>query len=120
MSLARAIDSSIEAAEHDKVLIDGVRQSATVDRLRDLIGRQRIGVIYVSTPPDVAFEFYRARENHNASLAEFLAVRDGPSEHEVPAMKWSADAIIYNWFGLDPYLKTMQRLMQELQIHARY
>ena len=117
--LAMAIMSAIEDATLDssrRVLVDGVRHVATVDRLRRLSGRRSVALLYIDTPPDVAFKFYRTREAPGASIHDFLRVRDAPGEEEVRELLGHADAVINNWFGRKQYLDAIRRLMSFLGI----
>jgi predicted NUDIX family phosphoesterase len=112
--LADSIVAATVAAEKrsDRVLIDGVRHVATLDRLRDIDRSRKVGLLYVATPPDVAFEFYRTREAPGASIHDFLRVRDAPGEEEVTDLLARADAVINNWFGRRQYLDAIRRLME--------
>jgi predicted NUDIX family phosphoesterase len=115
--LVQAIVAAAESArQSDRVLIDGVRQIATLDRLRNLSRSQKIGMLYIATPPDVAFEFYRTREAPGASIHDFLRVRDAPGEEEVQDLLSRADAVIDNWFGRDQYMDAIRRLMGHLGV----
>jgi predicted NUDIX family phosphoesterase len=117
--LALAVKRAADIVESDRVLIDGVRHIATLDRLRALDERRRLGLLYVATPPDVAFEFYRTREAPGASVHDFLRVRDAPGEEEVEDLLGRADAVIDNWFGRKQYLDALRRLMEELGVEPR-
>jgi predicted NUDIX family phosphoesterase/dephospho-CoA kinase len=117
--LARAIGRELELVNKERVLIDGIRHTATLDRVRVLSETGRLGVLYVETPPDVAFEFYQSREDQSVGLMGFLDVRDGPGEEEVRAFLGQADAVVYNWFGRTRYLSAVRRLMADLGIEPR-
>jgi predicted NUDIX family phosphoesterase/dephospho-CoA kinase len=116
--LAQSIQAAVAGIEDrfDRILIDGVRHLATLDRLRQLDRGKRVGLLYVATPPDVAFEFYRTREAPGASIHDFLRVRDAPGEEEVKDLLTRADAVINNWFGRQQYLDALRRLMGYLGI----
>jgi len=115
--LVEAIEVAAEDVGRSKrVLIDGVRHVATLDQLRDLDRSRKIGLLYIATPPDVAFEFYRTREAPGASIHDFLRVRDAPGEEEVQDLLARADAVIDNWFGRQQYLDAIRRLMEYLGI----
>jgi predicted NUDIX family phosphoesterase/dephospho-CoA kinase len=117
--LARAICQELEKVKQGRVLIDGVRQIATFDRVRALSGTSRFGLLYIETPPDIAFEFYQSREDSSVDLMKFLAVRDGPSEEEVRAFLSQADGVVYNWFGRTRYMAAVRRLMAQLGVEPR-
>lgn len=119
--LAMAIMSAVEEdglESPERVLVDGIRHVATVDRLRSLNGRRSVALLYIDTPPDVAFEFYRTREAPGASIHDFLRVRDAPGEEEVRELLSRADAVINNWFGRKQYLDAIRRLMSFLGVGA--
>jgi predicted NUDIX family phosphoesterase/dephospho-CoA kinase len=117
--LARTICSELEKAERGRVLVDGVRQVATFERLKAFLGTGRLGLLYVETPPDVAFEFYQSREDASVGLMKFLDVRDGPGEEEVRAFLGQADGVVYNWFGRTRYLSAVRELMTALGVERR-
>jgi hypothetical protein len=77
--------------------------------------RSKIGVLFVHTPPDVAFDFYRSREvSGSISIFDFLRVRDDPVEAEVREMIGQADAVLYNWNGRTEYQDAICDLMNEV------
>ncbi len=114
--LAEAIAQAVDDRSGDRVLVDGIRHAATLYRLRELEQARRWGVLYVATPPDVAFRFYSTREAPGASIHDFLRVRDAPGEEDVGALLGRADAVIDNWFGLRQYIEALRRLMAELGV----
>ena len=93
-----------------------MRHVATFDQLRDLDKSRKVGLLYIATPPDVAFQFYRTREALGASIHDFLRVRDAPGEEEVQDLLARADAVIDNWFGRQQYLDAIRRLMKYLDV----
>jgi hypothetical protein len=115
--LVRAIaESASGSARPERILIDGIRHVATLDKLRELDRTRKVGLLYIATPPDVAFNFYRTREAPGASIHDFLRVREAPGEEEVQDLVNRADAVIDNWFGRDQYLDAIRRLMLHLGI----
>lgn len=108
--LAEAISDHVEALGTDRVLIDGIRQPATLAYLRRIRGRQRVPLLYVAAAPDTAYAFYRARELKRASMEEFLTVRDSPVEREIHLMLEEADAVLYNWLGKKELVNAVARL----------
>ena len=113
--LANAIWLEVRKFGDSKVLIDGVRQKSTLEALARLAGRRMIGVIYVHTLPDLAFHF--SMDNgilDRWNLRDFLDARSAPVEREVEAMLGSADAVIYNWKGINRYRDTVRALMQNI------
>ena len=113
--LARAILDRIDQYQCERVLIDGIRQRTTLDNLRSLAGPRRVGLLYVHTLPDLAYQFYKERERTDCSIFDFLAVRNASVEFDVEDMIGQADAVLYNWIGLQAYRKTVRQLMQDLE-----
>jgi predicted NUDIX family phosphoesterase len=108
---AQAISHAIRAAQHPRILIDGIRQHSTLDNLRSLTEGSRFGFLFVHTTPDVAYSFYRQREQSDISLPEFLALRGAPVESEVEGMIGLSDAVLYNWTGRTRYHRAIHGLM---------
>lgn len=101
--LANAIAGQVRSTESNRVLVDGIRQLDTLKHLRQSLRAldppREIGVVYVKTTPDVAYEFYRARERSGATLGDFLEVRDSEVEREIPLIFAESDAVLFNWLG---------------------
>jgi len=115
--LASAIWQAVCATDSDRVLIDGIRQESTLQRLKALAGRRRLGIAFVHTPPDVAFRFYVTRFPAQPQLEHFLRIREAPVELEAASKMISlADAVLYNWSGLDAYRTTVRHLMTNLGV----
>jgi predicted NUDIX family phosphoesterase/dephospho-CoA kinase len=100
----------------DRILIDGLRQKATLNELKKLAGKTKIGTIFVSTPADLAYNFYSERIAQGASIDKFLAARGSPVEMEVENLISIADVVLYNFSGRFQYRETIQALMQDLAI----
>lgn len=109
--LAAAISEAAEHLHSDRVLVDGIRQRSTLAALRKNRSDQRIGCLYIHTLPDIAYDFYRARENPSISIFEFLALREACVEKEVPRMIADSDAVLYNWTGLSTYRLAIRKLL---------
>jgi predicted NUDIX family phosphoesterase len=109
VEIARNIDS-------DRLLVDGLRQKATLDALRSLCRGSRMGVLFVQTPADLAYSFYAERIAQGASIQEFLDVRNAAVEAEVDDLLTEADAVLYNWTGRLKYKKTIRSMMANLGI----
>jgi predicted NUDIX family phosphoesterase/dephospho-CoA kinase len=109
--LARAMWKATQKAGGDRVVIDGIRQRATLEAMRALAGNRGIGILYVYAPADVAFRFYRMRA-HNASVGDFIRVREAPVEVETASLIGLADAVLYNWTGRRAYRAMIGRLMK--------
>lgn len=113
-SLARRLLEIARDHNGPRILIDGLRQRATLDRMKDLAGDRRIGIMFVHTPPDQAYSFYASRIAQGASMNDFLAARGAEVEGEVESLISSADAVLYNWTGRPQYRETIKALMAEL------
>lgn len=114
VDLASAIWTEAISLGCELVLVDGLRQLATLNSLRKLAGPIRMGIVYVYTLPDIAYQFYKEREGNNSSIFQFLEVRNAQVENEVDGLITEADAVLYNWLGLDSYKRTIRKLIQEL------
>jgi len=110
-TLARALLNEASASGNDRVLVDGIRQLATLDELRKQGNDRRFGLIYVHTAPDLAYQFYRARENSSITIHDFLALRSAPVEAEVESLIGKADAVLYNWTGLFEFRNIIRAMM---------
>lgn len=109
--LADAIWARVREASSGKVLIDGIRQYATLRCLRKLAEKLQVGVLYVHTLPDLAYKFYRDREQSQTSIFDFLSLRNAEVERDVSSMISSADAVLYNWIGRSEYQRAIRELM---------
>ncbi|PWU08165.1 MAG: hypothetical protein C5B47_05080, partial [Verrucomicrobia bacterium] len=112
--LAAEIWNRVERVENGNALIDGIRQRATLTELRARAQDRRVALLYVHTPPNLAFKFYRARSGRDLSIHDFLRVNDSPVEAEVKGMIGLADAVLYNWTGEFRYRDAVRQLMQEV------
>ncbi len=72
--------------------------------------------MFVHTPPDVAFAFYRKREQPDLTIERFLALRAAQAEAEVESLIEESDAVLYNWAGVDNYQSTIDQLMAEVGV----
>jgi predicted NUDIX family phosphoesterase/dephospho-CoA kinase len=97
----------------DVALIDGIRQKATLDELRRL-STTPLAIVFVYTPPHIAFQFYSGREDQAMTIHDFLRLYDAPVEAEVKKMLSSADAVLYNWTGKVQYERVVRQMMREL------
>jgi predicted NUDIX family phosphoesterase/dephospho-CoA kinase len=112
--LAHRVLEIASTLKSPRILIDGLRQRATVDTLKSIAGDRKIGVIFVQTPPDQAFSFYSRRIAQGASMSDFLAIRNADVEQEVETLISTADAVLYNWTGKPQYSETIKALMSEI------
>jgi predicted NUDIX family phosphoesterase/dephospho-CoA kinase len=113
LRLAQAIWKRAHDESNDKVLIDGIRQRATLCELRRLASTRRVGLLYIYTPPNVAYKFYAGRSRKRISIHEFLKLSDSPVEAEARGILEMADAVLYNWTGEPMYKDTIRRFMKD-------
>jgi predicted NUDIX family phosphoesterase len=116
--LAQRLLDVAACKDNPRLLVDGVRQKATISSLRRLAPDLRIGIIFVHTPADLAYSFYSDRIAQGASMSQFLAVRTAPVEAEVEGLIAMADAVLYNWTGRLQYRETIKALMTALGIRG--
>jgi hypothetical protein len=67
-------------------------------------------LIFVQTPPDVAYDMYRTREVPGTltfSYRDFLEIYDAPVEAEIPSLGRKAQVYIYNSFGIEAFRRTL-------------
>ncbi|MFO0883568.1 MAG: HTH domain-containing protein [Pirellulales bacterium] len=110
--LARHIASQILTAESPRILIDGIRQRETLTALASLLPRWKIANLFVYTSPDLAYTFYKSRENRDIAFSHFLAIRNAEVERETPEMIGLAHAVLYNWKGRSTLRRTIKEMMQ--------
>jgi predicted NUDIX family phosphoesterase len=113
--LAAAILNEVTAMQEPRTIIDGVRQIETLEWLKKLSPRA-VSTVFVYTPPDIAYKLYTIREadGPNLSLSDFMKIYNAPVESEVRLLIQDADAVIYNWFGLEDYEFVVEKLVTEL------
>jgi hypothetical protein len=90
-----------------------------LEALRQLAGKRKVGVLFVYTPPDVAFEFYKSRASDEATIHDFLREREQPVEAEVRGLISMSDAVLYNWTGKASFVSTINKLMQDAERSGR-
>ena len=109
--LAAAIVQEVQKVD-EVVVIDGVRNRSTLMALRKHL--PSIGIIFISAPPHVAFEFYRYRELENEGALtskEFMRLLRSPEEFEVQFLARFAHAHVFNWIGMDGYTEKIANLI---------
>jgi predicted NUDIX family phosphoesterase/dephospho-CoA kinase len=113
--LAEAIWDELARLDSDRILVDGIRQRSTIEELRLLSTRTKVGMLYVHTPPDVAYEFFRKRgRSSDVSIYDFLTIREALVESEVGNLIGISDAVLYNWTGRPQYRQVVMSLMKVL------
>ena len=73
-------------------------------------------MLYVHTPPDLAYKFHSGRNGNPVSIEEFFERREDPVEEEVKALLPVADGVLYNWEGRPIYRKSIHMMMRDLGI----
>jgi predicted NUDIX family phosphoesterase/dephospho-CoA kinase len=115
--LAEGLWNAAKDAASDRILIDGIRQKETVEELRMLAsGSRGIGLLYVHTPPDIAYRFYCGRQSTAIDMHDFLRMREAPVERDVEALIAVSDAVLYNWTGQREYRRVIRELMSHMGI----
>jgi dephospho-CoA kinase len=108
----------LRRSHSQRILFDGIRQLDTLKELRAIAGG-RIGILFVYTPPSLAFQFYERREARDISFDDFLKLSEAPVEQEVKKMIGLADAVLYNWIGKPKYEQKIHQLMKQIQVSRR-
>jgi predicted NUDIX family phosphoesterase/dephospho-CoA kinase len=114
--LAAALWKEAQRLGGPRLLVDGIRQRATLEELRALATPLRVGVVFVHTPPDVAFNFYKSRSPRTFTVDDFLRVRDSPVEKEAERLLGLSDAVLYNWQGRHMYREAVLQLMSAVGV----
>jgi hypothetical protein len=115
--LAAAIEARVADTGAERCIIDGLRHLSTHENLSMRFGA-RASLIFVQTPPDVAYEMYRTREVQGTltfSYRDFLEIYDAPVEAEVPSLGRKAQVYIYNSFGIEAFRRTLDELKLALE-----
>lgn len=115
-TLATALANAAREITTERIVIDGIRHAETLAELKEL-SDVPLALLYVYTPPDVAFEMYRMREDHGVRDIDFDAFVDlynAPVEGQVRYIIQDADVILYNWIGLSEYEKTINEMLTKL------
>lgn len=110
--LATAIEDRANQSGAQRSIVDGVRHLATFEKLERLFSGS-VGLVFVNTPPDVAYDMYRAREAQRAltfSYREYLEIYDAPVEAEIPSLGRRAHIVINNAFGIEAFRRTLDDL----------
>ncbi len=114
--LARALLAAAAKTGADRVVIDGVRHRATLEAIRRL-ARVPVAVLFVHATPDIAYEFYKAREHKGRATISpqvFLQLMNGDTEHEIPHLMPDADAVLYNWTGVSKFREALRGMARDL------
>jgi predicted NUDIX family phosphoesterase/dephospho-CoA kinase len=112
--LAKAILKKADSYRAARVLVDGVRHKKTLLELKRQAKHLKVGMVYVHTPPDLAFKFQSGRDADAVSIEEFFKRREDPVEEEVKGLLPLADGVLYNWEGRPMYQRSIHMMMREL------
>jgi predicted NUDIX family phosphoesterase/dephospho-CoA kinase len=111
-----------EAMKHggDRVIIDGIRQLATLDALR-MRSNGSLAVLFVYATPDLALRLYCRREGMDEAdyESEFNEMIGAPVEADVQKMMNGADAVIYNWSGEANFEHAITSMARELKLKLK-
>lgn len=114
--LARRIAEIAAAMPQSRIVVDGIRQPETYDALSVAMEGQ-VALMYVNTPPDIAYEMYRLRESSSAldfAYRDFLKIYDAPVENDLPTLGRLAHTYIYNFLGVDALRRSLDKLVLQL------
>lgn len=118
--LGRALASAAQETGAKCVLIDGIRHPETLEALKNSVSIP-VALLYVYTPPDVAYEMYRyreGREENSITFPSFISLYTAPVENKIRYMIGDADVITFNWLGLEGYERALMSLMGKLYADA--
>ena len=114
--LASRIAERVNDLGGAKCVVDGIRHLTTFEELSTKFGGD-VGLVFVQTPPDVAYEMYRAREAASAlefNYRDFLELYDAPVESEISSLGRKAQIYVYNSFGIEAFRRTLDEVAQGL------
>jgi len=114
--LAKTIWKAVSSIGTDRVLVDGIRHHRTLDEIRAIGKERRVGIVYVQTAADLAYNFYSNRGQNPIAITDFYGLREAPVEKEVTALISDADAVIYNWQDRPTYWDTVHQMMRDLGV----
>jgi predicted NUDIX family phosphoesterase len=114
--LADKIAMRVSESSTQHCIVDGIRHLTTYESLESHFNG-KTSLIFVQTPPDVAYDMYRAREV-DAHLAfnyrEFLEIYDAPGEAEISSLGRKAQVYIYNSFGIEAFRRTLDEVARRI------
>jgi predicted NUDIX family phosphoesterase/adenylate kinase family enzyme len=109
--LAGTIASRVDAYESQLVLVDGVRNVGTLERLQRIF--PRLLLVYVDAPKDTAFRFFCSRKGGAQELSlmtEFRNARNHSVERDVPLLKYRSNRSSLYIFNNGPLESLRQQL----------
>lgn len=112
--LARKILDEIYALKCDRIVVDGIRNVETYKYLGKMLKNRRLALLYVHTPPDLAYAFFRKREEPLSTIDQFYEMYNANVEREIGRLLNHADAVVYNWIGQGDLLAVLRAMVKEL------
>jgi predicted NUDIX family phosphoesterase/dephospho-CoA kinase len=102
--LANALVEAAGKLGTNNVIVDGIRQQATLDALRRL-SNGSLALLYIYATPDLALRLFCQREGLVEAEygTEFFNIIGAAVESDIHVMMNDADAVIYNWSGETNY-----------------
>lgn len=113
--LAQALADEIGSTDAQRIIIDGIRHVSTYAELRSCCAA-RTNIVFVMTPPDIAFAFFKQREDPEVDFLAFTAIRESAVESDVPNLLKLADAVLYNWNDREGYLSEVRSFLNDVGI----
>ena len=113
LRLASAIKDAVLSSGSPRCIIDGIRHLSTFEMLGEMLGKDLL-LAFVQTPPDIAYDLYRAREATDEigfTYRDFLRIYDAPVETEIPSLGRRADLYIYNAHGIQAFRRTLDEIV---------
>ncbi len=114
--LAENLVVDVNRIAADRIVIDGFRQIETFRRFKELVGKTKVALLYIHTPPDLAYTFFRKREQPICTIDEFFEMYAANVEREIENFLTSADAVIYNWIGQRNLISTLHEMTDDVGI----
>lgn len=112
--LGREIARRAAATGSSRVVVDGIRHEATLRSLVEEAKPAHVGVLFIFTPADLAFQFFTQRDAVSTTPLEFFALREAPVESEVNGLIRRADVVVYNWAGEVKLKRTLAQFADEV------
>jgi predicted NUDIX family phosphoesterase len=117
LRLAEVVATKVRETAAPRCVIDGVCHLATFEPLERILA-ESVGLVFIQTPPDVAYDMYRVREAANElefSYRDFLEIYDAPVESEISSLGRKAQALVYNSFGIEAFRRTLDEVAKRFE-----
>ena len=93
-SLTEKIVEKIKYVNNRKIILDGIRNVATLEKLKKIF--PTLIVIYIEMSKDKAFELFKKNRDVTASIHDFRSERSHEVEREIPLFLSRTDIYIFN------------------------